>query len=79
MNSARATALGDHHAEPGDQVELSRAGCLAINAVVRRAGAGDRRHQPQVPKVTERSLYRTWRKCHDLLESSMTGRRTDAQ
>ena len=30
-------ALGDHHAEPGDQVELSRAGCLAINAVLRRA------------------------------------------
>jgi Single-strand binding protein family len=27
--------------------------------------AGDRRHQPNVPKVTPGSLYHTWRKCHD--------------
>jgi hypothetical protein len=28
-------------------------------------GAGDQRHRPQVPKVTNGSLYRTWRRCHD--------------
>jgi hypothetical protein len=27
-------AVSDHHAEPGDEVELSRAYCLATNAAV---------------------------------------------
>jgi hypothetical protein len=33
----RRTALGDRHAKPDDEVELSRASWLASNAVVRRA------------------------------------------
>jgi single-stranded DNA-binding protein len=29
-------AVGDRHADPGDQVELSRAGCRATTGVLRR-------------------------------------------
>ena len=54
--------MGD--GDQGDQVELSRAGCRASTAVLRRARSRDQRHQPEVPKVTGGSLYRPWPGCH---------------
>jgi hypothetical protein len=55
--------VGDRHAEPGGQIELSGASCRASNAIIGPAG-DDQCHQPQVPKVTGRSLYRPWGECH---------------